>query len=445
MGHLQTQKEAATTISIYARRRAELINQIGENDIVIVSTSPEKSRNGDVIYQFRADSDFYYLTGFSEPEAVLVISPGRKQGQFVLFCREKDATREMWDGRRAGLEGAMELYGADDAFPIDDINDILPGMMEEKEKVFTTVGRYPDFDAQLLSWMTKIKQDARHSKHAPYEFVDLNHLLHEQRLIKRVDEIALMRKAGRISAAGHARAMQVCKPGMYEYQVQAEMECEFRKAGSHYNAYPSIVAGGANACILHYTENTDRLRDGDLLLIDAGAEFECYAADISRTFPVNGKFSPEQRALYEIVLASQGAAFEKCSAGHGWNEPHEAAVAVIAQGLIDEGLLTGSLADVLEQQTYTQFYMHRTGHWLGMDVHDVGDYQVEENWRELEPGMVFTVEPGIYVHPSDDIDPRWHNIGIRIEDNVLVRRDGFDNLTASAPKTIAEIEDLMAE
>ncbi len=429
---------------IYARRRAELVNQIGENDIVIVSTASVKSRNGDVEYQFRPDSDFYYLSGFDEPEAVLVISPGREQGEYVLFCREKDIMREMWDGRRAGLEGAVELYGANDAFPIEDIDDILPGLMEEKERLFTTVGRYPDFDAQLLAWMTKIKEDKRRGKHAPYEFVDLNHLLHEQRLIKRKDEITLMRKAGKMSAAGHKRAMQVCKPGMYEYQVQAEMECEFRKAGSAYNAYPSIVAGGHNACILHYTENQDVLKDGELLLIDAGAEFGCYASDISRTFPVNGKFSAEQRSLYDIVLAAQEAAFEKCSAGHGWNEPHEAAVQVLAQGLLDEGLLRGSLEQVLETQSYTQFYMHRTGHWLGMDVHDVGDYQLEEVWRELEPGMVFTVEPGLYINPADDVDTRWHHIGIRIEDNILVRRDGYENLTEAAPKKPDDIEAIMA-
>ncbi|MFT6407695.1 MAG: Xaa-Pro aminopeptidase [Arenicella sp.] len=429
---------------IYARRRAELVNQIGENDVVIVATSPVRSRNSDVEYQFRADSDFYYLSGFNEPDAVLVISPGRAQGEYVMFCREKDRTREMWDGRRVGLDGVIETYGADDAFPIDDINDILPGLMEEKAKVFTTVGRYPDFDSQLLGWMNKIKQDKQLGKHAPYEFVDLNHILHEQRLIKRQDEIALMRKAGKMSATGHARAMQVCRPGLFEYQVQAEMECEFRKAGSHYNAYPSIVAGGENACILHYTENQDVLKSGDLLLIDAGAEFGCYAADISRTIPVNGRFSPEQLALYEIVLAAQAAAFERCSPGHGWNEPHEAAVNVIAQGLLDEGLLRGSLEQVLETQSYTQFYMHRTGHWLGMDVHDVGDYQVDEVWRELEPGMVFTVEPGIYVNPVDDVDERWHHIGIRIEDNILVRRGGYENLTEAAPKKPTDIEALMA-
>lgn len=429
---------------MFSGRRNELVNQIGDNDIVIIPTSPVKSRNSDVEYQFRPDSDFYYLTGFQEPEAVAVICPSRSQGQFVIFCRERDELREMWDGRRAGLEGAIDFYGADDAFPIEDIGEILPGMMEEREKVFTTVGRYPEFDSLLLSWLNKIKLDVRSGKHAPYELVDLNHLLHEQRLIKRKDEVAIMRKAGTMSAAGHVRAMQVCKPGLYEYQVQAEMECEFRKAGSNYNAYPSIVAGGENACILHYTENDHVLKDGDLLLIDAGAELDCYAADISRTFPVNGKFTAEQRALYEIVLDAQTAAFSKCTVGHSWNEAHEAAVSVIAQGLLDEGLLVGNLEQVLETKSYTQFYMHRTGHWLGMDVHDVGDYQLDETWRELEPGMVFTVEPGVYVNPSQDVKERWHNIGIRIEDNVLVKKEGIEILTKAAPKLPDDIEAIMA-
>ena len=429
--------------SMFQRRRIELLNQINDNDIVILPTSTVQSRNSDVDFQFRPDSDFYYLTGFNEPESVAVLCPGREQGEYVIFCREKDKLREMWDGRRAGLEGAIEYYGADDAFPIEDIGEILPGMMEEREKVYTTVGRYPTFDASILSWLNKIKRDARSGKHAPYELVDLNHLLHEQRLIKRKDEINIMRKAGKISALGHKRAMQVCNPGMYEYQVQAELECEFRKGGSHYNAYPSIVAGGENSCILHYTENNHVLKDGDLLLIDAGAELDCYAADISRTFPVNGKFSAEQRALYDIVLAAQLAAFDHCSVGHSWNEPHEAAVKVISQGLLDEGLLKGNLDEVIENNTYSQFYMHRTGHWLGMDVHDVGDYQLEESWRELEPGMVFTVEPGIYVNPADGVDERWNNIGIRIEDNVLVKKDGYENLTESAPKSPDDIEAVM--
>ena len=431
-------------IQQHHRRRQELLNQIGNNDIVIVPTSSVKTRNSDVEFQFRSDSDFFYLTGFSEPEAVAVICPGRANGEYVIFCREKDPKRELWDGRRAGLEGVVEHYGADDAFPFEDIGDILPGMMEERNKVYTNVGRYPEFDVQVLAWLNKIKSDASSGKHAPYELVDLSHLLYEQRLIKRKDEVSIMRKAGKISAAGHQRAMQICRPGMFEYQVQAEMECEFRKSGSVYNAYPSIVAGGANACILHYTENDQVLQDGDLLLIDAGAELNCYASDISRTFPVNGKFTGEQRALYDIVLAAQHAAFEKCSTEHNWNEPHEAAVKTISQGLLDEKLLQGSLDEVLESQAYTQFYMHRTGHWLGMDVHDVGDYQVADNWRELEAGMVFTVEPGIYVSPGQEIDSRWHNIGIRIEDNVLITKQSHEVLTGDVPTDPDEIEAIMA-
>ena len=431
-------------IQQHHRRRQELLNQIGDNDIVIVPTSSVKTRNSDVDFQFRSDSDFFYLTGFSEPEAVAVICPGRPNGEYVIFCREKDLKRELWDGRRAGLEGVIEHYGADDAFPFEDIGDILPGMMEQRDKVYTNVGRYPEFDAQVLGWLNQIKSDAASGKHAPYELVDLSHLLYEQRLIKRKDEISIMRKAGKIAAAGHRRAMRVCRPGMYEYQVQAEMECEFRKAGSVYNAYPSIVAGGENACILHYTENDQVLQDGDLLLIDAGAELDCYASDVSRTFPVNGKFSGEQRALYDIVLAAQHAAFDKCTTEHNWNEPHEAAVKTIAQGLLDEKLLQGSLDEVLESQAYTQFYMHRTGHWLGMDVHDVGDYQVAGNWRELEAGMVFTVEPGIYVSATQKIDSRWHDIGIRIEDNVLITKQGHEVLTSDVPTDPDEIEALMA-
>lgn len=431
-------------IQMHARRRAELVSQISDNDIVIVPTSPVKMRNGDVEYRFRPDSDFFYLTGFAEPEAVAVICPGRENGEYVIFCRERDSQREMWDGRRAGLEGAVKEFGADDAFPLDDIGDILPGMMEEREKVYTNVGRYSQFDVQILAWLNKIKSDTRSGKSAPYELIDLSHLLHEQRLIKRKDEIALIRKAVKMSVAGHRRAMQVCRPGMFEFQVQAEMEYEFRKAGSHDNAYQSIVAGGKNACILHYTENNQPLRDSDLVLIDAGAEYANYAADISRTFPVNGKFSGEQRALYDIVLAAQHAAFEKCATGFSWNEPHHAAIAVIAQGLIDEKLLHGSLQQVIETEAYTQFYMHRTGHWLGMDVHDVGDYKVEENWRELEVGMVFTVEPGLYVSPQSNVDDRWHNIGIRIEDNVVITNQGCDVLTRDVPTDASEIEALMA-
>lgn len=435
---------APLNASLHKKRRQELLNQIGDNDIVIIPTSPVKMRNSDVEYQFRPDSDFFYLTGFAEPESVAVLIPGRESGEYLIFCRERDAQREMWDGRRAGLEGAIERWGADDAFPIDDINDILPGLMEERDKVYTNMGRYSDFDGEVLAWLNKLKATNRGGKHVPYELVDLSHILFEQRLFKRPDELSLMRKAAAISVAGHRRAMQSCRPGRYEYQVQAEMECEFRLGGSPYNAYPSIVAGGANACILHYTENNAVLEEGDLLLIDAGAEYGCYASDISRTFPVSGRFSPEQRVMYDIVLAAQHAAFDVCQPGLTWDAPHQAAIKVLTQGLLDEGLLKGSLEENLEQQLFSRFYMHRTGHWLGMDVHDVGDYHVEEQWRELEPGMVFTVEPGLYINAADDVDARWHNIGIRIEDNVLIRKQGHEILTSGVPTNADEIEALMA-
>ncbi len=412
--------------------------------VAVIPTSPVRNRNNDVDYPYRPDSDFYYTTGFSEPEAVAVLCPGRKSGEYIIFCREKDMEKEIWHGRRAGLEGAVELYGADDAFPINDLGDILPSILEDKEKIFYNVGRYPEFDQQIMTWLNDIKQRSRTGVVAPYELIDLSHLLHEQRLIKRKDEVATMRRAAKIAAAGHIRAMKTCKPGMTEQQVQAELEYEFRRLGSTSEAYPSIVAGGKNACILHYIDNNTVLNDGDLLLIDAGAELECYASDISRTFPVNGRFSPEQKDLYQLVLDSQTAAFAVCEPGQHWNRPHECAVEVLTQGLVDLKILKGQVDDLIEQQAYRPFYMHRTGHWLGLDVHDVGDYQVEHEWRVLEPGMVFTVEPGLYIGENPDVDPKWHNIGIRIEDDVVIKKTGHEVLTIDAPKTIDDVEHLMA-
>ena len=434
----------ALDINIHKQRRRDLMESM-EGGVAVVSTSPIRPRNGDVEYQFRPDSDFYYLTGFSEPEAVAVLCPGRDSGEYILFCRENDPEKELWYGRRAGLEGAVDRYGADDAFPIDDLGDILPRLFEDKDKIFITLGRYPDFDNQVMQWMSDVKQRTRSGVHAPHELVDLSYLLHEQRLIKRQDEIALMRRAGKISAQGHIKAMQSCKPGMTEYQVQAEMEYVFRKMGSTYNAYPSIVAGGENSCILHYIDNNAVLNDGDLLLIDAGTELDCYASDISRTFPVNGKFSSEQKALYEIVLEAQKAAFSVCQVGMHWNSPHEQAVKVITEGLVDAGLLQGEVNELIETHAYRDFYMHRTGHWLGMDVHDVGDYQIEQQWRTLEAGMIFTVEPGIYVGKNPNVDPKWHDIGIRIEDDVVIKKSGFEILTSDVPSEIDDIEHLMGQ
>ncbi len=433
----------AFNIDIYQQRRSHLMQSMS-GGVAVIPTSPIRSRNGDVEYQYRPDSDFYYLTGFNEPDSVAVLCPGRAAGEYILFCREKDDDKELWYGRRAGLEGAVEKYGADDAFPIEDLDDILPRLLEDQEKIYASLGRYSDFDAKVMQWMNEVKLRSRRGIHAPHEMVDLSYLLHEQRLIKRKDELTIMQRAGKISAAGHIRAMETCKPGMTEHQVQAEMEYIFRKMGSTYNAYPSIVAGGENSCILHYIDNNAVLNDGDLLLIDAGAELDCYASDISRTFPVNGKFSGEQRALYEIVLAAQHAAFEVCKPGEHWNRPHERAVEVITEGLVDVGLLKGELNELIETHAYREFYMHRTGHWLGLDVHDVGDYQIEQQWRVLEPGMVFTVEPGIYIGKNSKVDSRWHDIGIRIEDDVVIRKAGHEVLTKAVPTAIDDIEHLMA-
>ena len=429
--------------SVFTRRRRGLMQLMSEGAAVI-PTAPQYIQNGDVHYLFRPDSDFYYLTHFPEPDAVAVLLPEREQGEFVLFCREKNPEREIWEGRHEGLEGAVENYGADDAFPIDDMDEILPGLLENRSKVFCNMGRYHDFDIKLINWVNEVKAKARVGISAPGEFVDLNHILHELRLLKRTEEIRIMTKAARISSAAHCRAMASCQPGKKEYEIQAELEYEFRKGGSRRPAYPPIVAGGANACVLHYIDNDAELNDGDLLLIDAGAEIDCYAADITRTFPVNGKFTDDQKILYEIVLNAQLAAIEQVKPGNKWNDPHDVAVRVLVEGLTDIGLLKGNADDIIDNGDFRDYYMHRTGHWLGMDVHDVGDYRVGDQWRLLEPGMVLTVEPGLYLPAVDKIPARWQNIGIRIEDDVLITRDGHTILSASVPKLPDDIETLMA-
>ncbi|MEE9447573.1 MAG: aminopeptidase P N-terminal domain-containing protein, partial [Arenicellales bacterium] len=357
---------------IFNRRRRGLMQLMGDG-IAIIPTNDEMHRNGDVQFRFRPDSDFYYLTQFPEPDAVAVLIPNREEGEYILFCRASDPKREQWEGKRAGLDLAIEQYGADQAFKIEDLEEILPKLLENQEKVFTCTGRHPEFDMQLFSWVNDIKSKARTGVHAPMEFVDFTYILHELRLFKKSEELRVMRRAAKLAATGHIRAMEVCRPGMYEYEVQASLEATFMHGGSPYPAYPSIVASGENACILHYTENNALCKDGDLLLIDAGAELECYASDITRTFPVNGRYSPEQRALYDLVLAAQTAAIEKVRAEQPWRAYHEAAVEILAQGMIDLGLIKGSLEQALEKETYKRFYMHGTGHWLGMDVHDVGD------------------------------------------------------------------------
>ncbi|MGB5166609.1 MAG: Xaa-Pro aminopeptidase [Woeseiaceae bacterium] len=426
----------------FTRRRKQLMRMVGDDGIVILPSAPIRTRSRDTEYNYRQDSDFYYLTGFAEPDSVAVLIPGRSKGEFVIFCREKDPQRELWDGRREGQDGVMQNFGADDAFPIDDIDDILPGLMESCSRVYYTMGRYSDFDQRIADWVNSLRSGLSKGLHTPQEFVALDHLLHDMRLYKSRAEISAMRRSAKVASQAHKRAMRITRPGMFEYEIEAEFLHEFRRNNARVS-YNPIVGGGANTCILHYVENNAELRDGDLLLIDAGCELDYYASDITRTFPVNGRFSPEQRAIYEIVLEAQLAAIELTRVGNHWNDPHDACVKVITRGLKKLGLLDGRLPTLIKEQAYRQFFMHRTGHWLGMDVHDVGDYKVGDEWRMLEAGMVTTVEPGIYIGNSRKVPARWRNIGVRIEDDVAVTRKGPDVLSKGLEKEPDAIEALM--
>ncbi|WP_313280411.1 Xaa-Pro aminopeptidase [Stutzerimonas balearica] len=431
--------------SEYARRRKTLMEQMGPDSIAILPAAPMYIRNRDVEHVYRQDSDFQYLSGFPEPEAVIALIPGREHGEYVLFCRERDPERELWDGLRAGQDGAVRDYGADDAFPIGDIDDILPGLIEGRERVYYAIGSNESFDHRLMEWIKTIRSKARQGAQPPSEFVALDHLLHDLRLYKSAAEVKVMQAAAEISARAHVRAMQAARPGLFEYHLEAELDYEFRKGGAKMPAYGSIVASGRNACILHYRENDQPLKDGDLVLIDAGCEIDCYASDITRTFPVNGRFSAEQKAIYELVLAANEEAFKHIAPGRHWNEAHEATVRVITAGLVELGLLQGEVDALIASEAYKPFYMHRAGHWLGMDVHDVGDYKVGGVWRELEPGMCMTVEPGIYIAADNqNVERRWRGIGVRIEDDVVVTKTGCQVLTGGVPKRVEEIEALMA-
>ncbi|WP_062064733.1 Xaa-Pro aminopeptidase [Cellvibrio sp. OA-2007] len=429
----------------FARRRKALMAQMEPNSIAIVPAAPERTRSRDTEYHYRQNSDFLYLSGFEEPQAVLVLIPGREHGEYVLFVRERNREREIWDGYRAGPEGACSEFEADDAFPIDDIDEILPGLLEGKQRVYYSMGKDNEFDKHVMDWVNTIRAKVRSGATPPGEFLDLSHFLNEQRLFKSAAELRVMKEAGEISARAHVRAMKASKAGVMEYQLEAEILHEFHMSGARFPAYNTIVGGGKNGCILHYIENSAPLKNGDLVLIDAGCELDYYAADITRTFPVNGKFSPEQKALYEICLQAQLEAIAECKPGKHWNDPHEATVRVITQGLVKIGLLEGDVNELIKSEAYKEFYMHRAGHWLGIDVHDVGDYKVGGEWRVLEPGMVMTVEPGIYVAPDNErVAKKWRGIGIRIEDDVVITKDGNEVLTKDVPKTIADIEALMA-
>jgi Xaa-Pro aminopeptidase len=423
----------------FARRRKQLMRLVGGDAIVIVPSAPERVRSNDTLYPYRQDSDFHYLSGFPEPEAVLVLVPGRSAGETLLFCRERHPERERWDGLRAGLEGAVDRYGVDDAYPIGDIDDILPGLIEGRSRIHYHLGRDPDFDQRLIGWVNRVRAEVRRGAVPPHEISALGSLLHELRLTKSKAELKLMREAARISIAAHERAWAATRPGLREYHVEAELLAQFRR-GDAVPAYEPIVGAGANACILHYRAGDAELRRDELLLVDAGAEYRGYAADITRTVPVGGRFSAPQRALYDLVLDAQRAATEQARPGRPFSAMHDAAVRTLTHGLIALGLVEGPLRTALKDEAYRPFYMHKTGHWLGLDVHDVGDYRIDGEWRELEPGMVCTIEPGLYIAADAAVPSKWRGIGIRIEDDVLVTAGAPEVLTAALAVEAADIE-----
>ncbi len=427
--------------ALYARRRARLAASMGDG-VAVLRTAHERLRNRDSSYPFRFDSYFHYLTGFPEPGAVLVLFGGKKP-KSILFCRDKDREREIWDGFRYGPEQARVEFGVDETHSVGALDEILPKLLVDQAAVFCDVGSDAAWDAQVIGWINKVRAQARSGVTAPGEIRDVRRLLDDMRLVKDEYEIDVMKRAAAISAEAHRRAMRATRPGMREYELEAELLHEFRRRGAQSPAYTSIVAGGANACVLHYVQNDAVLNGGDVVLIDAGCELDGYASDITRTFPVAGKFSGPQRAIYELVLSAQQAAIEQVKPGNPWEAPHDAAVKVLAQGMVDLGLCKGSAAGVIESGDYRRFYMHRTGHWLGMDVHDAGDYKRDGTWLALKAGMVLTVEPGCYVRPADDVPKEFWNIGVRIEDDALVTAAGCEIITAAAPKSVADIEALM--
>lgn len=428
----------------YTRRRRQLMRMAGPDAILILPAAPERVRSNDTHFPYRQDSDFWYLTGFDEPDAVLVLVPGRAAGEVLLFCRERDREREAWDGARLGPEGAVATLGMDDAYPYADMDEILPCLIEGRNRVYYHFGRDTEFDLTLIGWVKRVRSQIKQGAQPPHEFQELGHLLHDLRLFKSPAERRLMAEAARIAALAHMDAMRAAKPGMFEYEVEAELLYRFRRHGA-VPSYEPIVGAGANACVLHYRANRAQMRDGDLLLIDAGAEFHGYASDITRTFPVNGRFSAPQRALYDVVLAANVAAREAVRPGISWIALHDIAVEVLTDGLLRLGLLKGTLKQNLQDHAYRRFYMHKTGHWLGLDVHDVGDYRIDGEYRLLEPDMAFTIEPGLYIAPdATGVAAKWRGIGIRIEDDVIVTRQGVKTLTDDVPRDADDIEALIA-
>lgn len=449
-------KKPTIPASEFAKRRKQLLTALGDNALAIIQASKVVIRNRDADFPFRQDSDFLYLTGFNEPNAVAVFIPGRPEGEYILFCQAKDPAMERWTGKRAGIEGVVKDYGVDQAFKLEELDQQMVKLLAGRREVYYRLGFETEFDLRVLTWLNALRRQARNGVAVPHTFKLLDTLVHEMRLFKSPAELEMMRYAAQVAARAHTQAMRSCRPGLFEFEVQAEIEREFRKEGME-PSYTSIVGGGENACILHYVENRSELKAGDLLLIDAGSEHQGYASDITRSFPVNGRFSLEQGQLYQVVLDAQKAAIAAVKPGNHWDAPHQAAIRSLTAGLVELGLLQGELEELIQdppkpedgsaakEAPYRQFYMHKTGHWLGLDVHDVGDYKINGEWRILEPGMVLTVEPGLYISPADHVDPKWWNIGIRIEDDVLVTVEGCEVLTAGVVKEMTDIEALMAQ
>ena len=427
-------------------RRDRLAEAMGPNSIAIIETSQEAMRNRDADYKYRTDSSFFYLTGFAEPEAVAVIetSENGEEYTYSLFCRERNREMEIWNGYRAGVDGAVDDYDADEAYAIDLLDEEIIEKLLNKEKLFYRIGQRAEFDARVAKWIVEANGESRKGTTAPAQLIQLDRIVDEMRLHKDAEEIQLMQIASDISAEAHTQAMKAVRPGMMEYALEAELNYIFGKNGC-VPSYNSIVGGGENGCILHYVENNKELKDGDLVLIDAACEYEFYASDITRTFPVNGKFSPEQKALYQVVLDAQIAAIEAVRIGNSYKEPHHVAVRILVQGLLNLGIMQGDIEEIIEKESFRQFYMHGTGHWLGMDVHDVGSYKQDGEWRTYQEGMVVTVEPGLYIAPDDEtVDVKWRGIGIRIEDDIVATKNGPLNLTSKVVKTVEDIEALMA-
>jgi len=434
------------TASEYQVRRARFIQQLGADSIAILKAAPEKIRTGDTLYPYRQESHFYYMTGFMEPEAVAVFIPGRKEGEYILFNQPRDPELEIWIGRRVGQEDAVKEYRANEAYPIEKLNEIMPKLLEGKKHLYFSFGTCSEWDKQVNGWLNSIRQRVRSGVSAPEHFTHVDLPINEMRLFKTEAEIQVLRHSVQLSAKAHVEAMKFAPKAAYEYEVEAVMWQYLCARGCRSWAYEPIIGGGANTCVLHYNQNNAPLKHGDLLLIDAGGEYQYYSSDITRTFPVSGKFSPEQRAVYELVLKSQKAAIQAVKPGNLWDAPQTAIVKIVTEGLVELGILKGSVDELIQSGAYKPFYMHRSGHWLGLDTHDVGQYTLGNGqWRPFEPGMVLTVEPGLYIPASKDVAPRWWNIGIRIEDDVLVTKEGCEVLSKDAPKEPDEIEALMVQ